>query len=251
MGTDRNSFSKTDPDATFMRLKEDHMKNGQLKPAYNVQHAVDSEYIVWVQHSRQRSDALTLKPVLEEMERYLPFKYREIVADAGYESEENYLYLEENGQLAFIKPMNYEISKTKKYQSDLSIKENMRYDEEKDVYYCRRGKELPATNIRRYKSTSGHVLETTVYACSECKGCPFKSRCIKGNNCKTPMSQRNKVLYVAKTKEKFRKECLERITSDRGVQLRMNRSIQVEGSFAEIKENMEFRQFSYRGAQMY
>ena len=249
MGTDRNSFSKTDPDATFMRLKEDHMMNGQLKPAYNVQHAVDSEYIVWVQHSCQRSDALTLKPVLEEMQRYLPFKYLEIVADAGYESEENYLYLEENGQLAFIKPMNFEISKTKQYQTDLSIKENMRYDEDKDAYYCRREKELSVRHIRRYKSTSGHVLETTVYACDECKGCPFKSKCIKGNNCKTPMSERNKVLYVAKTKERFRKECLKRITSDRGVQLRMNRSIQVEGSFAEIKENMDFRQFSYRGAQ--
>ena len=39
---DRNSFSKADPDATFMRMKDDHMKNGQLKPGYNVQAATEN-----------------------------------------------------------------------------------------------------------------------------------------------------------------------------------------------------------------
>ncbi len=244
---DRNSYSKTDPDATFMRMKEDHMRNGQLKPAYNVQHSVDSEYIVWVHVSPHRSDSLTLKPVLKEMEKYLTFRYREIVADAGYESEENYLYLDRNGQLAFIKPTNFEISKTRSYRSDISRKENMQYDDERDVYICRNSKELVATHARHSKSSNGYVLETTIYTCSSCKGCPYKTSCIKGNNCKTPMEERNKVLQVSKKKEQFRKACLERLVSDRGVQLRMNRSIQVEGSFAIIKEDMNFRRYSYRG----
>ena len=246
---ERNSFSKTDHDATFMRMKEDAMLNGQLKPAYNVQHAVDSEYIVWVNVSAHCTDTLTLKPVLEEMKQYLPFQYTEVVADAGYESEENYLYLEENGQLAFIKPQNYEISKTRKYRNDISRKDNMLYDEKRDVYICKNKKELPAVCTRRHKTRSGYVIEDTVYKCENCNRCRYKRECIKGNNCKTPMKDRHKVLFVAKKRERFRAECIERLVSDRGVQLRMNRSIQVEGSFAILKEDMNFRQYSYRGKE--
>ena len=108
---ERNSYSKTDPDATFMRMKEDAMLNGQLKPAYNLQHGVDSEYITWLDISPRPTDTRTLIPFLKDMELYLPFKYQEIVADAGYESEENYLFLEENGQLAYIKPQTMKFPK--------------------------------------------------------------------------------------------------------------------------------------------
>ena len=108
---DRNSYSKTDPDATFMRMKEDAMLNGQLKPAYNIQLGVDSEYIIWIDISPRPTDTCTLIPFLKDMESHLGFKYSEIVADAGYESVENYLFIEENGQTAYIKPQNYEISK--------------------------------------------------------------------------------------------------------------------------------------------
>ena len=101
---DRNSYSKTDPDATFMRMKEDHMQNGQLKPAYNLQHGVDSEYITWLDVTQRPTDTRTLIPFVKDMEEHLSFHYRDIVADAGYESEENYLFLEENGQTAYIKP---------------------------------------------------------------------------------------------------------------------------------------------------
>lgn len=101
----RNSYSKTDQDATFMRMKEDAMRNGQLKPAYNLQHG----------------------------------------ADSGYESEENYLFIEGNQQLAFIKPSNYEISKTRKNKTDISRRENMEYDAEQDIYICRNQKQLKAT----------------------------------------------------------------------------------------------------------
>ena len=97
---ERNSYSKTDPDATFMRMKEDHMLNGQLKPAYNLQHGVDSEYITWLTVNPNPTDTKTLIPFLKDMERNLGFKYTDIVADAGYESEENYLFIEENGQTA-------------------------------------------------------------------------------------------------------------------------------------------------------
>ena len=136
---ERNSYSKTDQDATFMRMKEDAMLNGQLKPAYNLQHGVDSEYITWLDISSQPTDTNTLIPFLKDMESNLTFKYKEIVVDAGYESEENYGFLEENNQLAYIKPQNYEISKTRKYGMDIGRMENMKYDEEKDCYTCKNG----------------------------------------------------------------------------------------------------------------
>jgi len=243
----RNSYSKTDPDATFMRMKEDAMRNGQLKPAYNIQHGVDSEYITWVDISAHPTDTLTLIPFLKDMERHLSYKYSEIVADAGYESEENYLFIEENGQLAYIKPQNYEISKTRKYKKDISRRENMSYDAGRDCYICRAGKELTVTNERKSKTASGYVSVKTYYECSDCTGCPYKTECIKGNNCKTPMEERSKVLQVAKKMTQKRAEDLKRITTEYGTMLRMNRSIQAEGSFADVKEDMNFRRYLYRG----
>ena len=244
---DRNSYSKTDPDATFMRMKEDAMLNGQLKPAYNLQHGVDSEYITWLDISPRPTDTRTLIPFLKDMELYLPFKYQEIVADAGYESEENYLFLEGNGQLAYIKPQNYEISKTRKYRQDIGRMENMKYDEKADCYYCKNGQMLTVQYEKREKTASGYRRTVTVYRSNGCSGCPFKTDCIKGNNCKTPMEDRQKILYVSKKMKEKRQETLERITSVYGTQLRMNRSIQAEGSFANIKEDMEFRRYLYRG----
>ena len=244
---ERNSYSKTDPDATFMRMKEDAMHNGQLKPAYNLQHGVDSEYITWLNLSPRPTDTRTLIPFLKDMEEYLPFKYQEIVADAGYESEENYLFLEENGQLSYIKPQNYEISKTRKYRQDMGRMENMVYDGTADCYHCRNGRTLTAQYEKEEKTASGYRRTVTVYQSSDCSGCPFKKECIKGNNCKTPMEERQKVLYVSKKMKEKRQETLERITSEYGTQLRMNRSIQAEGSFANIKEDMEFRRYLYRG----
>ena len=244
---DRNSYSKTDPDATFMRMKEDAMLNGQLKPAYNIQHGVDSEYITWIDISPRPTDTCTLIPFLKDMESHLGFKYSEIVADAGYESEENYLFIEGNGQTAYIKPQNYEISKTRKYKKAIGRRENMEYHADSDSYICRNGRELTVTNERRSKTASGYVSVKTYYRSPDCTGCPYKTECIKGNNCKTPMEKRNKVLMVSKTMSQKRAEDLERITSEYGTMLRMNRSIQAEGSFADVKEDMNFRRYLYRG----
>ena len=244
---DRNSYSKTDPDATFMRLKEDAMLNGQLKPAYNLQHGVDAQYITWLDLSCHPTDVLTLVPFLKEMEYYLPFKYKEVSADAGYESEEAYVFLKQNGQESYLKPQNYEISKTRKYRQDISRRENMAYDEEKDEYICTNGKRLRPLFERHQKNRNGYVSTVTIYECESCRGCPYKEKCIHGNNCKTPMEERNKRLSVSKVMNEMRQETLERITSEYGTQLRMNRSIQAEGSFAVIKEDMNFRRYLYCG----
>ena len=102
-------------------------------------------------------------------------------------------------------------------------------------------------NVRRSKSKTGYASEKSFYQCSECKGCPYKKDCIRGNNCKTPMEERNKVLSVAKTFLKYRKKDLERILSEEGILLRTNRSIQAEGSFGELKQDMQFRRYLSRG----
>lgn len=246
---DRNSYSKTDSDATFMRLKEDAMRNGQLKPAYNLQHGVDSQYITWVNISAKTTDVSTLIPFLKEMEQHLPFKYKEIVADAGYESEEAYVFLEQNGQISYIKPQNYEISKTRKYREDFSRRENMTYLEAEDAYLCTEGRVLKAVSSRRRKNRNGYVSVETIYECGSCKDCPRKEKCIHGNNSNTPMEERNKRVWVSKCMKEKRQETLERITTEYGTRLRMNRSIQVEGSFAVIKEDMGFRRYLYRGKE--
>lgn len=244
---ERNSYSKTDHDATFMRMKEDAMGNGQLKPAYNLQHGVDSEYVTWLTIGPQPTDTTTLIPFLKDAERHLNFKYKNITADAGYESEENYLFLESNGQLSYIKPANYEISKTRKYRNDIGKMENMEYDAQSDIYTCQNGKRLTVDYIRHSKSRTGYVSEKTIYKCEDCSGCPCKKDCIKGNNCRTPLEERTKRIQVAKTFLKYRQENMERILSDDGILFRTNRSIQAEGSFGDIKQDMKFRRYLSKG----
>ena len=172
---ERNSYSKTDHDAAFMRMKEDAMGNGQLKPA------------------------------------------------------------------------NYEISKTRKYKNDIGKIENMEYDVKKDIYTCRNGKKLGVDHIRHSKSKTGYVSEKAIYKCEDCNGCPYKSECIKGNNCKTLLEERTKTLQVAKTFLKHRKEDLDRILSEEGILFRTNRSIQAEGSFGDLKQDMQFRRYLSKG----
>ena len=243
----RNSYSKTDIDATFMRMKEDAMLNGQLKPAYNLQHGVDSEYVTWLDIFSAPTDTSTLIPFLKDMEDSLPFKYTNIVADAGYESEENYVFIESNGQNGYIKPQNYELSKTRKFKKDISRRENMAYNSASDSYTCKNGRELRAIKQKNEKTATGYYRHVTIYECEDCSNCPYKKDCIKGNNCKTAFENRKKILYVSRKMEEKRAECLERITSEYGTQLRMNRSIQAEGSFANVKEDMNFRRYMYRG----
>jgi transposase len=240
---DRNSYAKTDHDATFMRMKEDHMGNGQLKPAYNVAMGADAEYIASVAVFQDRSDSGTLIPFMKRLEKSI--RYKNVVTDAGYESEENYSFLEAAGYSAFIKPSNYETSKTKKYRTDIGLRENMPYDEDADNYICHMGYPLENVGIKRGKSKSGYPIETTVYECKNCMGCPCKERCIKPGG-KLSIAERSKRLHVSKTFLEQRRRALQRITSEQGVLLCVNRSIQAEGAFGVLKQDMGFRRFLLR-----
>ena len=234
----RNSFSKTDPDATFMHMKEDHMRNAQLKPGYNVQFGVEGEYITGVSVSGERSDQLTLIPLLKEMKSH-GIEYRDVTADAGYESEENYSYFEGSKTECYIKPQNYERSKTKKYKSNMALRENMAYDEEKDEYICQAGQKLRVKYVGTRKNKNGFESEITYYECDDCSACLHKKSCTRAKG--------NRQLHVSKRFIQQRAASRERITSEQGILLRMNRSIQSEGAFGVVKQNYGFRQFLFRG----
>jgi len=235
----RNSYSKTDTDATFMHMKDDHMRNGQLKPGYNVQIGVDSEYIVAVDIFSDRNDVWTLVPFLKQMEEKLGYRYPSVTADSGYESEEGYRYLEENRQKPYIKPQSYERWKKRSFRQDISKRENMGYEESTDSYICHMGKKLRNEFIRKQKSKNGYESEVTVYECEDCTGCPCKERCTKAKG--------NKRLYVSKEFLRKRQESYENIKSETGIRYRMNRSIQVEGAFGVLKHDYEFQRFLLRG----
>ena len=240
---DRNSYCKTDHDATFMHMKEDHMRNGQLKPGYNVNVATSEEFIIGNYISSDRSDTNTLIPFMEQIKHY---NIRNVCADAGYESEENYCYFEGLETELYVKPSNHEIRKKKKYKTDISRRENMAYDAKNDVYICAGGKELTYEYTKHEKTTTGFETEKSVYVCHECQGCPLKAQCIKSKS-KKPLEERSKVVYVSKRFAKQREAMEEKINTEKGKLIRVNRSIQAEGVFAMTKEDMGFRRFMLRG----
>ena len=187
----------------------------------------------------ERSDTLTVLPLLEHFQEKTGELPNRLITDSGYESEENYTRLEEMGIEAYIKPVNYEISKTKKYQRDRYKAENMPYDEETDSFICPNGNTLTAIGTAHRKSKSGFLSEVTLYRCTECRNCPLKAECTKSKNGRT--IQRSKVL------QRQREQSRERITSELGIQLRVNRSIQSEGTFGVLKQDWGFRRFLRRG----
>ena len=235
----RNNYCKTDPDATFMHMKDDHMRNAQLKPGYNVQIAVDSEYIVSTEIFQDRNDVWTLVPFLKEMEKKTGFRYPSVTADSGYESEESYTYLREKEQTPYIKPQTYEKWKKRSFKKDISKWENMGYNKQTDTYTCHAGKKIKPLFLKRQKSKSGYQSEVTVYECEDCRGCPHKEKCTKAKG--------NKRLYISKSFLEKRQESYENILSETGIKYRMNRSIQVEGAFGVLKKDYEFQRFLLRG----
>lgn len=240
MGNGRNSYSKTDHDATFMRMKDDHMRNAQLKPGYNVQIGVSSEYIVGVEAFPNRSDSGTFAPFMKSIEQLHGRKFESVTGDAGYESLENYLYLEENQQLCFIKPTNYQSSK-KKNKNWIGRREDMDYCPEQDAFFCQGGMALWPAGSKTRKSETGFLSTSTLYRCESCEGCELRSRCTRARDGK------NKQLEVNHQFTHLRENSLKNITAPIGVQLRVNRSIMVEGAFGIIKEDYGFRRFLLRG----
>ena len=236
----RKSYSKTDPDATFMRMKEDHMRNGQLKPGYNLQIGVSGEYIVGLGLFPNPTDTTTLIPFLERMKSGLKRSFRDIVADMGYASEENYTYLESNSQNAYIKPSDHDVKKKRKFKSNIFHRDNMPYDEENDRFTCPNGKQLVHSYDSETKTDNGYPVKKSYYVCESCAGCPFRDKCFKGQ-------YDNRKIELSKTMRRQKEEAEKRISTPKGILLRVNRSIQVEGAFGVLKQDYGFRRFLTRG----
>ena len=249
MGKDRNSYSKTDLEATFMRMKEDHMLNGQLKPAYNVQIAVENYFIVHGYVSNDRTDYNTLIPVLEKHQKAFGKVLDEVTADSGYCSEKNLLYLKHNGIASYIKLQDHEKRKTRAYKEDISKYYNMTTHifEDERCYICHDGREL--RHIRtESKEQDGYSQTWEVYGCADCSGCEHKSRCLYKYNAEKN-SDRNKVMKINEQWEELKEASNANIQSEKGILKRQIRSIQTEGHFGDIKENENFRRFNYRNSE--
>lgn len=244
MGENRNSYSKTDPDATFMHMKEDHMRNGQLKPGYNVQFAVNSGFVTGVGVFSDRTDYATMIPFLNWLEEKHKAVYEKVVADSGYESLSNYRFLKSNGQKPFIKPQNYENSKTRKFKKQIGRMENMAYYEPDNCFLCKNGQHLDCYGTYDEKQRDGTTRKVSRYRCEDCTGCPYRSDCCKAKNANTP-----KELAVCWELYELREKSLQNITTDEGKLLRVNRSIQVEGAFGQLKHNRQFKRFLTCGKQ--
>ena len=248
MGKDRNSYSKTDLEATFMRMKEDHMLNGQLKPAYNVQIAVENYFIVHGYVSNDRTDYNTLIPVLKKHQKAFGSVLEEVTADSGYCSEKNLLYLKEKGIESYIKLQDHEKRKTRAYAEDISKYYNMKVEvfEDEQFYICHDGREL--RHIRtETKEQNGYTQTFEVYGCADCSGCEHKARCLYKYNAEKD-TEKNKIMKINEQWEELREKSHANIQSERGILKRQTRSIQTEGHFGDIKENENFRRFNYRSA---
>lgn len=196
MGKDRNSYSKTNLEATFMRMKEDHMLNGQLKPAYNVQIAVENYFIIHGYVSSDRTDYNTLIPVLEKHRKAFGDSLKEVTADSGYCSEKNLLYLKQKGIASYIKLQDHEKRKTRADAEDISKYYNMAYQvfEDEHYYICHDGRELRHLRTET-KGQDGYTQTFEVYGCADCSGCEHKARCLYKYNVEKN-AERNKVMKI-------------------------------------------------------
>lgn len=242
MGTTRNSYSKTDIEATFMRMKDDHMRNGQLKPAYNVQIAVENYFLIHCYASSDRTDYNPLIPVLQMHKDYLGVYPREATADSGYCSEKNLRFLEENGIESYIKLQSHEVMKTRAYKTDMSKYTNMTKLE--NAYRCANGRLLTFDRIEN--SHSQEISKAyKVYSCKDCSGCELKPKCLYKYD-SSKHQTKNKVIKVNEQWDQLKQKSYDNIHSDKGILNRQIRSIQTEGFFGDMKANDGFRQFNHR-----
>ena len=246
MGKERNSYSKTDLEATFMRMKDDHMMNGQLKAAYNVQIAVENYFIVHVYVSNDRTDYNTLIPVVQKHLHTFGDVLKEVTADSGYCSEKNLLFLKEHSIESYIKLQDHEQRKTRAYKENIGKYYNMTTQifEDEHFYVCHDGRELRHIRTEE-KEMDGYTQTLEVYGCADCSGCEHKARCLYKYNPEKD-TDKNKVMKINERWEALKERSHANIQSEKGILNRQIRSIQTEGHFGDIKENDDFRRFNHR-----
>ncbi len=248
MGKERNSYSKTDLEATFMRMKDDHMMNGQLKPAYNVQIAVENYFIIHAYVSNDRTDYNTLIPVIEKHIDTFGEILKETTADSGYCSEKNLLFLKEHNIESYIKLQDHEQRKTpapKKENIGKYYNMTTRIFEDERYYVCHDGRELRHIRTEE-KEMEGYTQTLEVYGCADCSGCEHKAECLYKYD---PEKDADKIMKINERWEELKEKSHANIQSEKGILNRQIRSIQTEGHFGDIKENDDIRRFNHRSTE--
>lgn len=236
----RNSYSKTDPDATFMRMKEDHMRNGQLKPGYNVQLSTCDQYILCYSLHQNPTDTRTLSQHLVQFEQLYQSLPQTLTADAGYGSEENYSLLEEKNIEAFVK-YNYFDSDRHKPNENPFHPQNLFYNTEQDCYYCPMGQPMRRIADQKSKTASGFEQTYARYQAQRCEGCPLRGSC--HNN------KHNRIIEINYKLKAYKQRAKENLLSERGIRHRKKRCADTEPVFANIKHNKHFKRFMLRGIE--
>lgn len=236
----RNSYAKTDEDATFMRMKEDHLRTGQPKPAYNVQMGTENHFVVGYSVHQQASDSACLIPHLESVQQHQELPPR-MVADAGYGSEENYAYLEQAGIESFVKYPIFDREQKRSWRKQIYRVENWPYDAEGDQFTCPQGRQLLHRRTDQVQTANGYLSQRRRYECPDCSGCPVKAQCTRGDG--------NRRLHVSMPLIAYRERARRNLLSEEGQRLRARRGIEVESVFGRLKHNWRFRRFMLRGLE--
>nr|WP_290455681.1 IS1182 family transposase [Paramuribaculum intestinale] len=237
---ERNSMSKTDPDATFMRMKEDAMNNGQTKPGYNLQISAENQFITDFALFPNPTDTLTLIPFFNSfLNRYghLPSV---AVADSGYGSEENYRFMDEAGMEAYVKYNRFHIEQRPRYKPNPFHHDNFHYNADEDYYVCPMGQHMRRIGTARSKTASGYRSESARYRAQNCKGCPLRCLCYKAKG-----DQR--IIEVNHRLNEYKRKARELLTSEEGLKHRGRRCIEPEAVFGQMKFNMAYRRFRHFG----
>lgn len=236
---ERNSYSKTDPDATFMRMKEDAMMNGQTKPGYNLQIGTENQFILDFGLYQTPGDTFTMIPFLESFRNRYDKYPQTGVADSGYGSEENYRFMDEKGIEAYVKYNRFHIEQRKHYAPNPFSQDALYYNKEGDYYVCPMGQHMSRVGIRYTKTESGYVSETVVYRAQHCQGCPLRGMCFKAKG--------NKNIKVNHRLTEYRRKATERLISEEGVKHRGRRCIEPEAVFGQMKFDMAYKRFRHFG----
>lgn len=238
-GEKRNSFSKTDKDATFMRIKTDYMGNDQLLPAYNLQFGICDEYIAVADINQYACDMDCFVPLILKFKEQYGFFPKYPVADAGYGSMNNYIFCKENNMELFMKFGSYKKETTdKKYHNDPFRPVNFKRDIEGNLV-CPNNKKFIFSHKKAVKGNK-YGREEEVFVCENCSNCPFKDKCFKSKN-------ENRVINVNQELTDYHNEVINNLESVHGALLRMNRSIQAEGTFGILKEDRKYKRIVRKG----
>ncbi len=238
----RNSISKTDPSATFMRMKEDAMCNGQTKPGYNLQISSENQFITDFALFPNPTDTLTFIPFLGSFPgRYGRFPKR-VVADSGYGSEENYRFMDEAGIEGFVKYNRFHLEHRPRYKPDTFHTDSLYYNEEGDYYICPMGQRMSRTGTLQTRTEGGYISQSACYRAIRCKGCPLRCLCYKA---KAKANQRT--IRVNHRLNSYKRKACELLTSEEGIKERGRRCIEPEAVFGQMKSTMAYRRFRHMG----